>query len=566
MQVHPVTLDLHLPPDQILDVFLIQWHTSLPINGGGFQQIQTPFLEEKRDVLQHFTAWLTSIHAEATPMRPAFILIPELSLPLSQVPLIEALAAALPRPTVIIAGLEHLQPQQYAQLHASTNDTPYACPQVTAPWVNAAIIVIRDEAGHVTKRLQTKLHPSPPEEPQLHLGNDLLLFCSSNQSNGRRMNFCAQICSDFTDAAFVNTLRTDIEASLAGRPLDMLCLLQYNPDQDSEQFLQAYQTYFTPPSGMAETRQGCIVAVNNANPEVGTAADYGGSRFIFDRELAMSKFSSTPPSTYWVKDDNAHRITSAVVRDYGPGIYRFEYKPKYLVSGNPGTGQILPFTHPPLYCPISELPSLASGNKGFCTIHPETFWWSCRTASSDRDIYHRVAVGWVGQPLATPPRTLCTHCWEDYSRARGTWLDYMFSHPEQPRNILRRYFEHQRDQVGFPDKAVEPNSWSPDTAAAACDLIMTHALLSDAAEAAGAGPLVVAFDDISHASMDSEGRVLYLWCQRELTDELTIIRCRDDTRLQIASMASPLLLVLVGCIRQLPNTAARRTLLGPEQA
>ena len=74
MKVHPVTLQLHLPTDQILDFFLIQWHTPSPINGGAFQQIQTPFLEEKQGVLQHFTDWLTGRHVPAIPTRPVFIL------------------------------------------------------------------------------------------------------------------------------------------------------------------------------------------------------------------------------------------------------------------------------------------------------------------------------------------------------------------------------------------------------------------------------------------------------------------------------------------------------------
>ncbi len=206
-------------------------------------------------------------------------------MPICHDSIISQIAEQLRRPAVIIAGIEYLPWADYRQLIEDLPDMPEKSTWleggIDSHVVNAAGIWIRETSGSIKKFVQPKRNPYADEHPIIFPGRNVLLFRSKNQTPGLRLNFCVQVCSDFSSAEFVRVLRQDSAAACPAVPLDIMLLLQSNKDQEREQFKQAAQAYFEPPINKVETDGGCLIFVNNANHATGKTRWWGRSKFHF---------------------------------------------------------------------------------------------------------------------------------------------------------------------------------------------------------------------------------------------------------------------------------------------
>ena len=340
MRVHSVNLNLQLPADQLVDLFLFQWHTPEPIGGGTFHKIANPYVTQKRAVLEQFR---DQFLARANP-RLAFVILPEMSVPLSCVDVLMDVVNRVTSPLVIIGGIEPLPWAEYLGLAGSMGDTPV----IEAPgngnpaslWMNTAAVWVKADTGRILKFTQPKLHPSDLELPQFHRGENLIVFQSADQSALRRLNFCVQICSDFCSRRFVLNLRATMGEVCPGLHLDFLFLPQHNPYQEKAQFQESIDAFFDRTQPGLQTNEASLVFVNNASPIRGKAKAYGGSRIHFP--YGTWRQPDTPTPTYWINDYTTYQ--ASVVRESGPGLYHFTYKPHCYAGRRPGSGEVVPFT------------------------------------------------------------------------------------------------------------------------------------------------------------------------------------------------------------------------------
>ena len=185
MSVHCVNLDLQWPGDELVDLFLFQWHTPEPLEGGTFRKIASPYIQQKRAVMEQFRDWfLRRPHP-----RLAFVILPEMSVPLSCVDVLADLAGRMPSPLVVIAGIEPLPWAEYLNFAASRVNTPeverVGDGSPASLWVNTTGIWIRADDRGILMFTQPKLHLSDGEQPQFHKGENVIVFCSTDQSAHR---------------------------------------------------------------------------------------------------------------------------------------------------------------------------------------------------------------------------------------------------------------------------------------------------------------------------------------------------------------------------------------------
>ena len=143
------------------------------------------------------------------------------------------------------------------------------------------------------------------------------------------MNFCVQICSDFTNFENVREFRRASEAVADGRPIDFTFLLQRNRDQFATQFVNSTGAYFAPPNAMIDTSRGCLVFANIGSESAGKSEYWGKSMLLFPWSDRHWRTYGSP--TYWLHDDPANNYQAVVLREPGACLYWLRYKPHYLV-------------------------------------------------------------------------------------------------------------------------------------------------------------------------------------------------------------------------------------------
>src|SRR5688572_26179973 len=107
MRIHPVQLDLPLTPEELVDLLLVQWRTPVASEEGSGPAVLDGSTAQKMQTLEKLSAW---IQQQPESRRPLFILTPEISTPLAAIDRFKRLLAEIDRPTIVIAGLEHLSP------------------------------------------------------------------------------------------------------------------------------------------------------------------------------------------------------------------------------------------------------------------------------------------------------------------------------------------------------------------------------------------------------------------------------------------------------------------------
>ena len=120
--VSPVKLDLCLGEDRRIDIFILQWHTPEPFRNHTWAKMASQDAEKRGRVLQKFQNWLCNNFDRNQPVRPLFVIAPELSVSIQHMIYLDQLAEQLKRPAVIIAGLEYLEAQQYLDIRQSLRE------------------------------------------------------------------------------------------------------------------------------------------------------------------------------------------------------------------------------------------------------------------------------------------------------------------------------------------------------------------------------------------------------------------------------------------------------------
>jgi hypothetical protein len=163
MNIYPQQTAIHLPEDQFLELVLVQWHTPIP---GVGQKIEDRVKAEKAGVLQGLGSEIGGMCGEDG--HPVFVVIPELSLPVAHIELIEELLNDANVPIVVIAGFEFMSWQEYDEVARQFSNTPQIeiCHQnlQANTFVNTAGIWIKelcnDGTWAVRRYIQSKLWPS----------------------------------------------------------------------------------------------------------------------------------------------------------------------------------------------------------------------------------------------------------------------------------------------------------------------------------------------------------------------------------------------------------------------
>lgn len=505
MPTHTVVLDVELPDERSVDLFLLQLHTPAPIEAGGLGPYPPPAAVARGECLQRFAEWLNQEYRPAHPNRPFFVILPELSVPRQHLHILEEIAAAADRPAFVIAGIEFLRFEQYRDLLESMNAMPdragWLANGHAGNLVNAAFVAVRDDHGQVQHFLQTKRNASDPEAHVLFRCAETLLFRSANQTNGPRINFCVQICADFVSDEHVREFRQGCEQELNGRPLDFTIVLQRNEDQTVPHFKRSISAYFGAADGMVSTDGGCLIFVNNASETFGRSDAWGKSMLLFPYR---HRWRISPSPTYWLSDDGGHNHQAVVLREPGPMIYWLSYKPQYLVDRTPGSGQPGPFVgNRAVALSINE--QVFPLAVAFKPIHPVSHWLVSEWTTSEPAFVR-------GLREAHRPAAVSTALQEAYIQSLDAWRETFEDDDTRARHLVTLYFK------GFPGRVLgkdtkEPQRWEANTAAGARYFLELYCVLQSGIPAAlNLRPLST---DSGHASVSESTAVALLWGESE---------------------------------------------------
>lgn len=533
MNIYPQQTAIHLPEDQFLELVLVQWHTPIP---GVGQKIEDRVKAEKAGVLQGLGSEIGGMCGEDG--HPVFVVIPELSLPVAHIELIEELLNDANVPIVVIAGFEFMSWQEYDEVARQFSNTPQIeiCHQnlQANTFVNTAGIWIKelcnDGTWAVRRYIQSKLWPSDPEQGRVHPGQNVIVFKSEDQTTGKRFNFCVQICSDFCSAAHVAQLRSQIENRLQGVPLDVTFLPQMNKDQEAPQFRDTVGSYFEPQRGQTLTKDGCLVFVNNGSTTPGHRSAFGSSRLYFTygcwRKLEAQ-------NDYWIKDYDTHQ--AVIVRENGPGIYWFRYRPHCWINRRPGTDQAVPFPRTD-FSPLEQHKILSRAS-----LLPEAHWleqeWREGKDTFQQTVRaNREHLGEERRDIVLP------QVMDAYNLGVAQWIeDAKHKYPDI-KLALKQYFQCWKEKEDYPEREHEPFRWPSEVSRGVRQLMQSYALLYMGVS--GSAELMPRFKEGLHAHRDRTLGVLFLWGGGDWTPTRMIRACKDSLAVPSTIYGSLLLVLL----------------------
>lgn len=389
-------------------------------------------------------------------------------MPLAHIELLQEIVAAGNTTAGVIAGLEFLRWDEYSALVNNLPDIPdsetWTAGGTHTQFVNAAIILIREASGQVRKYVQPKRNPSDAEAPTHFPNENVILFRSNDQAPGRRLNFCIQICSDFTQHTSVSSLRRDLESVGDSRLIDFTFLLQRNADQFAPQFLRSIQEYFEPPDQMIDTSHGCLVFANVASESHGKSDSWGRSMLVFPYDTTHWREAGTP--TYWLRDESALNQRAAVLREPGTCIYWLRYKPHYLVSSIRGSGQPGPFVSNHAFA-LKLKGETFPDTAEFEPIPAVAHWIISEWADSKERIQEQ---------LGDIPADVWNRFSDAYEEILAEWRSALEQSEESARHSFGLYFLCFHDKL-LRQHSMEPMDWDDDIAARSRRLLAVCCLL-----------------------------------------------------------------------------------------
>jgi hypothetical protein len=516
MTVIPIDINFELPQDKLMDIFLLQWSTPILFHHYNPTKINDHTAGRRGALLTNFKNWLTKYFINIPP-RPLFILSPELSMPVTQIPVLNDLIANLNRPAVIITGLEYMPWNEYADLVKSLDDMPdkqlWTQDGIETNHVNAANILIRDSKGNIRRFIQPKLHPEDHEQAKIYSGHHLFLFKTNNQHSGQRLNFSVQICSDFCSTVHVRNFRQLIDTNCPQTPLDLTFLLQCNKDQEAQQFKESVRQYFDVPDGMVPTTDGCLLFINNANRKHNKSSKWGQSKIFFPFSKKW-RLLNLPVHTYWLADDGPNDYQALLLRESGPGFYWLTYKPQYLVSRIPGSGQSTPFPqNGALYAAIHGTDFGNDMPKKFSPILAMHHWLKCEWIEGKETLSQDLLNRNVDVDVVSNYKDL-------YDNNVNSWLEKLDNNEIASTEVVRilSMWCQTCDQCNNIFKDSEPNAWSNNMSNAIKEMMSAYTLIRLGSDK----PVSPLTNCYCHAKVEREELyITFLWgCSRSGTQDL----------------------------------------------
>lgn len=503
MRIHPVQLDFPLSDDGLVDILLVQWRTPIPDEEGTSPVILAESDALKERVLDSLCSWIDYKHRQVN--RPLLVLTPEVSTPLPFLDKFKRLLASIERPTVVVAGIDYLDPPQYCNLisNSSNPEKELWTQDVDASQkVNVAVILTRGAGGTLGVYVQPKIRPADPERRwRVYGAQHVLLFHHKSHAPGAGLHFCVQICSDFCSQKHVSDLREKIAEQFKDEDLrlDLTLLLQCNRQQEMPQFRDGTNAYFGGPHQMkVRTEAGALLMLNNASRSRRRSVYWGNSqvRFLYDTwKQPGGEF------TYWLAQVSGEEWQAATFRDSGPSVYWITYKPRYLCDRRPG-GDTQPFGD--ISCwPITTNDYVPS----FKPISGGMHWLEAEWMSGSEALAKWFTEQGIDDQVA---RELLTA----YSESAVEWVAAL-NHDitEEALRTLFICFKRQGYPYGKENyEGIEPMSWckNPDAGKAAMEMLRLHALLRIGASSSGAefraAPL-----GARHALLVNSIPITYLW-------------------------------------------------------
>lgn len=457
MLVIPIDVDIALPEDGAIDLFFLQCYSPEPVENGLPVKLPANISVCRETLLTRFCQWLQDKYFPNNPPRPYFVVLPELAVSLSHLSVLEDIAQLGERPAGVFAGLEFLTPDEYSSIIQDMPDMPQLdtwTEGITAAHrMNAALILLNQSNGQFLQFIQPKRNPSDMEATTHFNCQNALFFRSMDQTQGKRLNFCIQICSDFTDFEDVQDFRRECETVVEGRPLDFTFLLQRNKKQFAQQFVRSIHAYFSSANGMVDTSRGCLVFANTASEVAGKSKDWGKSMLLFPwNSIHWRTYGS---ATYWLRDDKHNNYQAVVLREPGACIYWLRYKPHYLVNREAGSGQPGPFVdNHALSLKLDG--EIFPDQPSFHAIQAETHWllseWSqCKS-------------GFIQQLISEDvPDSVVTSCEIAHDATQSAWVEALLPDEQASRYTLDLYFSSSKHKLLVNNKR-EPQEWSATVA------------------------------------------------------------------------------------------------------
>lgn len=512
---YPIDIDIDLSDEQEIDFFLFQWYTQPQTGDSAGYKLPDIVSAERERLITCFKEWMVCGDFKEHSKRPIFIIIPELSLPIQCNSILESLLKELDRPAVIIAGYEYMSNSDYCDIVSSCIDIPEeikekskSIPKVSR--INAACIWIRDMKGKISSFVQPKLHLEAIEQLiPVYKGKHVFLFRSVNQTSGKRLNFCIQICSDFTSRDKVVKLRECLENSSNGTHLDFAFLLQMNPDQTAEQFKEGVKGFFSTPNGAIATKEGCIIAINNASEKLGKCEQWGRSRIYFP--YGKWSYLNNPTYSYWLYDEGVNGYQAIEFRDSTSGIYQFSYKPHYLVEDIRGSGQDTPFTDgSPLFCHLKGNADRAAYEFNFSPIYAIWHWVKQEWEEGFDDFKSELIGNYVDTQKS---KTLL----DAYNNSKIVWDAESAEKEFGIRGSISTYTLRcktcgkNKSKKGDCEIEAEPNRWCEDLSKGIKHFLKTYSLLKIGESAFPDKLIMPDINRIYHARCNKTTKIVFLW-------------------------------------------------------
>lgn len=503
MRIHPVQIDVPLSEDGLVDILLVQWRTPIPDEEGVAPTVLSESAALKERVLDSLCSW---IHREQRQVnRALLVLTPEVSTPLSFLEKFERLLASLDRPTVVVVGIDYLDPSEYRNLisRSLNPEKDFWTQDVDASQkVNVAVILTRGADGTLGIYVQPKIRPADPERRwRVYGAQHVLLFHHKSHAPGAGLHFCVQICSDFCNQTHVSTLREKIAEQFKDEDLrlDLTLLLQCNRQQEMPQFRDGTNAYFGAPHQMrVRTEAGALLMLNNASRLRRRSAHWGNSQFRF---LYDTWKQPGGEFTYWLSQGTGEKWQAATFRDSGPSVYWVTYKPLYLCDRRPSE-DTQPFIDVSCW-PITTNDCVPS----FKPISGVMHWLEAEWTSGGDALANWLTEQGIDEQVA---RELL----KAYSESAIEWVAAL--NHDITEGALRTLFVCFKKQ-GYPYgkenyEGIEPMSWckNPYAGKAATEMLRLHALLRIGASGSGAefraAPL-----GARHALLVNSIPITYLW-------------------------------------------------------
>jgi len=363
-------------------------------------RIQQSFRQKQIDVLtQSFL--IRQVESAARQILFPFIVLPEYSMPVGTpdgLQVLDTQIRACDNNLVFIAGVEGLTKPEFEALvdRFPPTNASIRSSVPDAAFINTCVIVIKDNAGHISWYFQPKLAASQWEERRgMALGNKVFYF------HGTNLSFLCQLCFDHIAQQANDSLsaalceRLQVLRSTDATQLDFLFVPQYNESPLSGSFSGHTNTVLAHQHRLFNTALTAVVAVNRAGDSQ-EPSTFASSGLHYRAGRWQVPTSDVGPNGYQLTDLNG--TTSAIFRKRTEAIHAFILTPTCHNVGNPGNPRIpLQDVHSYLMPSNCDMPlchclpgnSSTAGNYVRCTPLPCKLRDALRTTTQSTDSKRR---------------------------------------------------------------------------------------------------------------------------------------------------------------------------------